>query len=56
MVKGSESQEREKARQRDHRQIFDIVVELLQEVRKRPQTIPLEASQPREQLLPVSLA
>ena len=55
-MKGSESQEREKARQRDHQQIFDIVVALLQEVRKRPQFLPLEPLQSREQLLLVSLA
>jgi len=55
MVKASESQEQEKARQRDHGQIFDMIAQILGAVRKMPQPIPLEASQSLEQLLPVSL-
>jgi hypothetical protein len=50
MVKGSESQERETARQRDHQQLFDMMVVLLEEVRKRAHLLTSEASQPREQL------
>jgi hypothetical protein len=56
MVKSSESQEREMARQRDHQQIFDMIAVLLEEVRNRAHLITAETSQPREQLLQVSLA
>jgi hypothetical protein len=56
MVKNSESQVREMARRRDHQQLFDMMAVLLEEVRKRAQLIASEASQPREQLLQVSLA
>jgi hypothetical protein len=56
MVKSSESQEQEMARQRDHRQLFDTMVIVLEEVRKITYLVTSEASQPREQLPQVSLA
>lgn len=54
MEQKTESQEREKERQRNHQQLIDMIAKLLEEVRKL-HSIPLEASQLREQLLPVSL-
>jgi hypothetical protein len=54
MVQNSESQEREKEQQRNHLQLMDTIAKLREEVRKL-HTIPLEASQSREQLLLVSL-
>jgi hypothetical protein len=56
MVESGESQEREMARQHDHQQLFDMMVVLLEEVRKRAYLVTSEASQPREQLPQVSLA
>jgi hypothetical protein len=55
MVQNSESQERERQRQRNHQELIDMIAKLREETRKRHST-PLEASQLREQLLPVSLA
>ena len=55
MVQNSESQEREKERQRNHLQLMDTIAKLREEVR-RLHTISLEVPQSREQLLPVSLA
>jgi hypothetical protein len=55
MMKNSESQEREMARQRDHQQLFDMIAVLLEEVRIRGRSITSEAPQPRE-LAQVSLA
>ncbi len=55
MVQNSESQEREKERQRNHQQLVDVIAKLREEVRKL-HSIPLEASRSPEQLLPVSLA
>ena len=55
MVQNSESQEREKERQRNHLQLFDMIAKLREEVRML-HSIPLQVSQSHEQLLPVSLA
>jgi len=55
MLQNSESQEREKERQRNYLQLFDMIAKLRDEVRKL-HSIPLEASPSREQLLLVSLA
>jgi hypothetical protein len=55
MMQDSESQEREKERQRNHRQLIDMIANLREEVR-RLHSIPLEASRSHEQLLLVSLA
>jgi hypothetical protein len=55
MVQSSENQERRKEQQRNHLQLMDVIAKLREEVRKL-HTIPLEASQSREQLLLVSLA
>ena len=54
MVQNSESQEREKERQRNHLQLLDMITKLQEEVRKLHST-PLEVSQSHEELLPVSL-
>jgi hypothetical protein len=54
MAQKSEIQEREKERQRNHQELIDIITKLREETRKL-HSIPLEASQSREQLLPVSL-
>ena len=54
MVQSSEIQERIK-QQRNHQQLIDMVAKLREDVRKL-HSIPLETSQSREQLLPVSLA
>jgi hypothetical protein len=54
MVTNSENQEREMARQRDHQQLFDMVVVLL-EVWRTGHSISSEAPQPREQFPQVSL-
>ena len=56
MVKGSESQEHEMGRQRDHQQLFDMIADLREEVLKRGRLITSEAPQSREPLLQVSLA
>jgi hypothetical protein len=55
MVQNSESQKREKERQLNHQQLIDMIAILREEVR-RLHSIPSEASQSHEQLLPVSLA
>jgi hypothetical protein len=55
MVQNSESPKREKERQRNHQQLVEVIATLREEVRKL-HTMPLEASQLPEQLLPVSLA
>jgi hypothetical protein len=55
MVQNSESQERERERQRNHQELINMIAILREETRKLHST-PLEASQSREQLLPVSLA
>jgi hypothetical protein len=52
MVQSSESQEREKERQRNHLQVIDMIAKLRDEVRNL-HSIPLES---RKQLLQVSLA
>jgi hypothetical protein len=54
MVQNSESQTREQERQLNHQQLIDMIAKLREEIR-RLHSIPLEASQSREQLLPVSL-
>jgi len=54
MMQNSEIQEQRREQQRSHRQVFDIVVLILEEVRKQ-RFLPLKASQSHEQLLPVSL-
>jgi hypothetical protein len=54
MVQNSESQEREKERQRNHQQLVEMIATLREELRK-PHSIPWEASQLPEKLLPVSL-
>jgi hypothetical protein len=54
MVQHSESQEREKERQRNQQQLVEVIATLREEVRKL-HSIPLEASQLPEQVLPVSL-
>jgi len=54
MVQTSESQEQKKEQQNNHLQLIDMIAHLLEEVRKL-HSIPLEVSQSREQLLPVSL-
>jgi hypothetical protein len=56
MIKNSESQEQEMARQRNHQQLVDMIAALLEEVRKIGQFKISEAPQLREQLLQVSLA
>ena len=53
MVQDRQSQEREKKRQRDHEQLVDMIAKFREVLRP---SIPLEASQSREQLLKVSLA
>jgi len=53
-MQNSENQEQKKEQQRSHRQLIDIIAQVLEEVRKLRFT-PLEASQSHEQLLPVSL-
>ena len=55
MAQNSESQEREKERQRNHLQLMDTIAKIREEVR-RLRTIPSEVSQSHDQLLPVSLA
>ena len=53
MMQNSESQKQRKEQQRNHMQLMDTIAKLQEEVRRlRP--VPLEASQPQEQLLPVS--
>ena len=54
MVQNSKSHEREKERQRNYLQLFDMIAKLRDDVRKL-HSIPLEVSQSHEQLLPVSL-
>ena len=57
MVQNSESQEREKERQRNYLQLIDMIAKLREEIRKLHwHSIPLEALQSLEELLPVSLA
>jgi hypothetical protein len=56
MVQDSESQEREKERQRNHIQLIDMIAKLREEGVRQLRSMPLEVSQSREQLLPVSLA
>ncbi|KAF8496699.1 hypothetical protein F5888DRAFT_1832576 [Russula emetica] len=51
IVQKSESQEREKERQRNYLALIDMIAKLREEVRKL-HSIPLEASQSYEQLLP----
>jgi hypothetical protein len=53
MMQNSESQEREKARQRNHLQLIDMIAKLREDVRKL-HSIVLEALPSREQP-PVSL-
>ena len=53
MVQNSENQERRKEQQHNHLQLMDVIAQLREEVRIL-HTTPLEASQSREHLLPVS--
>ena len=54
MMQSSENQKQRKEQQRNHMQLMDTIAKLQEEVRRlRP--VPLEASQPQGQLLPVSL-
>jgi hypothetical protein len=55
MMKSSEGQEREIARQRDHQQLVDMIAALLEVVLKLGQFRTSEARQTREQLVQVSL-
>jgi hypothetical protein len=48
MMKSSECLEQEMARQRDHRQLFDMIAVLLEEVRKTRPFLHSEVPQPRE--------
>jgi tRNA A37 threonylcarbamoyladenosine synthetase subunit TsaC/SUA5/YrdC len=54
MLQNSESKERGKERQSNHQQLVEVIATLREEVRKL-HTMPSEASQLLEQLLPVSL-
>ena len=55
MVQNSENQEQKKEQLRNHQQLIDMIAKLRDDVRRLHST-PLETSQSREQLLPVSLA
>ena len=55
MVQNSENQEQKKEQQRNHQQLIDMIAKLREDVRKL-HSVPLETSQSRDQLLPVSLA
>ena len=55
MVQNSEGQEQKKDQQRNHQQLVDMIAKLREDVRKL-HSVPLETSQSRDQLLPVSLA
>ena len=55
MLKGSESQEHEMTRQRDHQLLFDMIADLREDVQKRGRLITSETPQSREPLLQVSL-
>lgn len=55
MVKESETQEQEMARQRDHQQILDMIADLREEMQKRERSIALEAPHWHELLPQVSL-
>ena len=54
MMQNSENQKQRKEQRRNHMQLMDTIAKLQEEVR-RLRSVPLEASQPQEQLLPVSL-
>jgi hypothetical protein len=56
MLKGSESQEHEMTRQRDHQLLFDMIADLREYVQKRGRLITSETPQSREPLPQVSLA